>query len=160
MREDNFEITPNNQIFLQRVTPADVNAYIEIDKKVASKTYFPARGEKAVLDDMAKGPVYMIRKEGKIVGTVSYQRQEDGSVFLNGLAIDPAYWGQGLGREALVKVLEEIKDALKVWLVTHPDNEKAINLYQSLGFQITGRKENYYGDGEPRIILTLISQQS
>lgn len=61
---------------------------------------------------MTKGPIYKI-KHG-----------ED-------LAIDPKYRGQHLGQQALSKVLAELKDAHKIWLVVHPDNfgEK---LYQSL----------------------------
>ena len=53
-------------------------------------------------------------------------------------------------------VLEEFRDVKRIDLVTHPDNIKAIALYQSLGFAIESRKENYYGDGEPRIVMARI----
>jgi ribosomal protein S18 acetylase RimI-like enzyme len=34
---------------------------------------------------------------------------------------------------------------------------QAMGLYQSFGFRVIERKENYYGDGEPRNILELKS---
>jgi len=42
---------------------------------------------------------------------------------------------------------------LTIWLITHPLNTPAILLYLKNGFQITGWKDNYYGDSEPRIIF-------
>jgi len=74
-------------------------------------------------------------------------------VYLSGLAVDPAYQGLGVGRDALEQVLSEVKNAPKIELLTHPDNENAIKLYQSFGFEITDKKDNYFGDGEPRIVL-------
>lgn len=50
-------------------------------------------------------------------------------------------------------ILALAKSAPKIDLVTHPENTKAIRLYESLGFKIAERKENYYGDGEPRVVL-------
>lgn len=47
----------------------------------------------------------------------------------------------------------KIPNVSKVWLVTHPDNAAAIGLYESLGFKITERKENYFGNGTPRVIM-------
>jgi len=50
-------------------------------------------------------------------------------------------------------LLEKFKNTERIDLAAHPDNFRAIKLYQSLGFAIESRKENYYGDGEPRLIL-------
>ena len=41
----------------------------------------------------------------------------------------------------------------KIWLVAHLDNIIAIILCESLEFSVTERKENYFGDGESRVIL-------
>ena len=65
----------------------------------------------------------------------------------------PEFQGQGVAREVLTRLLKELKDVKRVDLVTHPDNQKALQLYQSLGFIVESRKENYFGDGEPRLIL-------
>jgi ribosomal-protein-alanine N-acetyltransferase len=60
-----------------------------------------------------------------------------------------------LARKAMIHVLNEIELVKRIDLVTHPDNTKAINLYESLGFKIESTIENYFGDGEPRIVMVL-----
>lgn len=53
-------------------------------------------------------------------------------------------------------LLEMLKDKKIIYLVTHPENEKAIALYKSLGFVQVGEPiENYFDDGEPRIKMIL-----
>ncbi|HTF20451.1 MAG TPA: N-acetyltransferase [Chryseolinea sp.] len=61
------------------------------------------------------------------------------------LAVHPEHQGQKIGRTILTIFLEEIAnnrtDIGKVELVTREGNERALNLYQSLGFRIEGRLE-------------------
>jgi N-acetylglutamate synthase-like GNAT family acetyltransferase len=38
-------------------------------------------------------------------------------------------------------------------IAVHPDNRPARALYASLGFAPTRCQENYFGDGEPRLIM-------
>ena len=150
-----MEAMPENKIALQRATPEDVAALIAIDEKVASPTYSPILDEKELLADMEKGPFYLMKKGNETVGSISYERRKDGTVYIAGLAMDPKYQRQGFARQALQQVLEEVKDAPSVDLVTHPGNEASVALYTSLGFEITERKENYYGDGKPRVVMIL-----
>lgn len=142
-------------INLRKATEADIETYIAIDKKLGSRTYSSITDPDDVREEMHKGPVYIIEKDGEPAGMISYEVRPDGTVYLSGLGVDPAYQSQGIGREALKYVLEEVAHAPKVELLTHPDNSAAIKLYESFGFKITGRKENYFGDGEPRVVLTL-----
>lgn len=141
-------------IRLERMTEKNIDTYIALEKRVESRTYAAVKDHQEALEEMAQGPVYFIKRGDDVVGVISYSTKEDGSVFLNGLAIQPEFQGKGIGRAAVELILEEVKDAKKVVLVTHPENERAIALYQSLGFTITDRIENYHGDGEPRIVLT------
>ena len=142
-------------VTLEKATPADIKRYIEIDKKVGGKTYAAIVTESEVLEEMAKGPVYMIKEGGVSVGSVSFHLKPGGCAYLGGLEVDPVFQGRGIGRAVVEKILQEVKGAPYVELLTHPDNTAAIGLYQSLGFKITGNKDNYFGDGEPRIMLTL-----
>ncbi len=141
-------------IELQRLAYEDLDQYLAFEKKVESRTYTAAQNAEEAKEEYEQDPMYFIRQGGEVVGTASYSMQEDGSAYINGLAIAPAFQGQGLGRAALELILQEIHAAPRVWLVTHPENEKAIALYESLGFVVTNRIENYHGDGEPRIVLT------
>ncbi len=68
----------------------------------------------------------------------------------------PEHQGQGIAKIAMEYILSEIGEAKRIDLVTHPENNKAVNLYASLGFAIESRKEDYFGDGEPRIVMVKI----
>jgi len=99
--------------------------------------------------------VYLIEKNGEVVGNVSYERKSPDRVYISGLVVGSRFQGQGIGQAAMVKILEELKGTKRIELATHPDNKAAIALYESLGFVIESRKENYFGDGEPRLIMSL-----
>ncbi len=44
-------------------------------------------------------------------------------------------------------------DAVSIELAVHPDNGAACSLYASLGFDPSNREENFFCDGEPRLIM-------
>ena len=150
-----MENSPEKDITLKLATIADIERYIEMEQKVVSKLYSALVIPEEVIKEMKKGPVYMIMERDTVVGSVSYYKKEDQSIYISGLVIDPDYQGRGIARKVMLQILSEIKGEPRVKLVTHPDNIRAVNLYESLGFKITDRKENYFGDGEPRIELTL-----
>lgn len=139
---------------LQRMVPADIDAYLALEKRVESRTYTAAQNRQEAEEEFALGPMYFIKQGDSIVGAVSYSKKEDGSIYINGLSIVPEYQGRGLGRAALEKVLGQVKDAPRVWLVVHPENAPAVRLYESLGFTFIERIEDFHGDGEPRVVLS------
>lgn len=61
------------------------------------------------------------------------------------VAVHPDHQGKKIGRTLLTIFLEEIgnnrPDIGKVELITREGNQRAINLYQSMGFRIEGRLE-------------------
>jgi ribosomal protein S18 acetylase RimI-like enzyme len=57
----------------------------------------------------------------------------------------------------MLELLKELKIFKRLDLVVHPDNIGAIKLYNSLGFETESLKENYFGDGEPRLIMIKIT---
>ncbi|MEN9214867.1 MAG: ribosomal protein S18-alanine N-acetyltransferase [Gloeomargarita sp. DG02_3_bins_56] len=61
------------------------------------------------------------------------------------LAVHPQYRGQGWGRRTLTYLLAEIPPHIRhATLEVRSQNQIALNLYQSLGFQILGRRPHYY----------------
>ena len=68
------------------------------------------------------------------------QAKTDGNT-LAVLAVKPSYQGEGIGREllkfAINRILENGNDCVKLWCVV--GNNKARRLYESLGFEETGR---------------------
>lgn len=140
------------KITLRGATIEDVEQYIVLENKVNSKTYHALVSKDDVIKEGLDN-IFLFKIGPKTVGHITYQAKEDGSIHLGGLAIDPEFQGKGYGRKAMRLVLEKSKTAPKIDLVTHPENAKAVNLYRSLGFEIVERKENYWGDGEPRVVM-------
>ena len=62
------------------------------------------------------------------------------------LGVVPAHRSQGIGRQLLEHLLGFCRrsEAESVFLEVRATNQTAIDLYESLGFQIIGRRTNYY----------------
>lgn len=147
----------NNQtISLKKATLEDIDKYLVIEKSVIGpRTYSGITDKDEAKEEFQNNQIYFIKKDGKIVGTIQYEIKSLDHAYLSGLAIDPRFQRQGIGRKAIKLILQELKDIKRISIITHPDNAVALKLYQSFGFIIESRKENYYGDGEPRLMLVL-----
>ncbi|MBW0019084.1 MAG: ribosomal protein S18-alanine N-acetyltransferase [Mycobacterium sp.] len=59
------------------------------------------------------------------------------------IGVDPAYQGKGIGRR-LLNALLDFADGGTVYLEVRTDNEVAIELYRSVGFERIGLRRRYY----------------
>jgi ribosomal-protein-alanine N-acetyltransferase len=59
------------------------------------------------------------------------------------IGVDPAYQGQGIGRRMLAELLN-FADRGVVFLEVRTDNEAALALYRSMGFEQVGLRRRYY----------------
>lgn len=146
------------KIVLKKATIKDIPELVAVEKKLTGlKTFSAMATEKEWQDEFKKDnfTIYLIMNDGKVVGNVSYEKNPDGSVYLSGFAIDPEFQGKGIGRQVMNQIMEELASAKKITLMTHPENTAAVKLYSSFGFVVRSRKENYFGDGEPRIEMVL-----
>ena len=100
-------------------------------------------------------PFTVIKKGATVVGSLSYEKKHEGHVYISGLVIAPQFQGQGIAKKALTQILKKLKSVKRMELVIDRENRRALLLYRSLGFAVESRKENYFGDGEPRLILAL-----
>jgi len=143
-------------ITLERTTVKDVDVFLDTERSVdGSPTYSAMTYRDDALTAIKKEVVYLIRENDQIVGSVMYKMEAPDHAHINGLAIYPKFQNRGIGTAAMKKVLEELKGISTIGLVTHPDNARAIKLYESLGFTLGERIENYFGDGKPRVVMTL-----
>ncbi len=147
-----------NSIELKQATIEDLPIIIELGKSVAYfKTYSAITEREEALGEFEKNIIYLIQLEGETAGVISYEIKDINHVYLSDFIIDPKFQGKGFGREALRQLLEKLSNIKRIDLVTHPDNLRAINLYQSFGFVVGERIENYFDDGEPRVFLSRIN---
>ena len=65
------------------------------------------------------------------------------------IAVDGAHQGHGLGRRLLTALIGRAREvgAAQVLLEVRVDNAPAIHLYQSVGFEMLGRRRAYYQPG-------------
>lgn len=143
-------------ITFHKATLADIDTYLALEKTAMSlKVYSGIVDAEEAKEEIETNEVYLIKKDGVVVGSTEYQIQGPGHAYMSGLVIDPAFAGQGIGRKAIEFKLAQLKDMQRIDLVTHPHNSKVICMYLSYGFIIEAWKDNYFRDGEPRLVLAL-----
>ena len=124
-------------ITYQKATLKDIPILLTLEKTaVGLKTYSTMLEEGEWVEAINNGPVYIIEKEGKSVGNMSYELKSKDNAYISGLLVIPEFQGQGIAKEAMKFMLNEIGKVKRIDLVTHPNNFKAIKLYKSLGFKI------------------------
>jgi ribosomal-protein-alanine N-acetyltransferase len=87
------------------------------------------------------------RVDDKLVGYAGISRLGRIPPFeyeIHTVGVDPAYQGQGIGRQMMVELLSEVGPKSTVFLEVRTDNEPAIALYISLGFRSVGVRKRYY----------------
>ena len=140
---------------LQSATEADIDTLLELEKSVSgSNVYSPNLEREDWQEEFESGRVFLIKSGDEIVGNISYEEKSPDHLYISGLVVRPEFQGKGLGRQALEQILDKYPETARIDLVTHPDNP-ALKLYESLGFTVESRKENYWGEGEPRLVLVL-----
>ena len=123
-----------------------------LEKSATTNMYAAREDEEEYKRYIQNSQVYAIMKGDEAIGTISYKIQENGEALINGLTVKPEHRGKGIGKLAMSKILDEIGDK-KCSLVVHPKNTPALLIYLSLGFLIKEWKNDYFGDGEPRLCL-------
>jgi ribosomal protein S18 acetylase RimI-like enzyme len=143
-------------ILLKKASEQDIPLLMELEKSVSgTNVYSPMLTEDDWKEEFCTNDIFLIENDGVIIGNCSYEKKSDSNVYLSGLMIVPAYQGKGFGRRALSQILSGLTWAKRIDLVTHPENKWALSLYKSFGFEVEDRKEDYFGDGEPRLIMAL-----
>src|SRR5579862_9209889 len=91
----------------------------------------------------------IVSSENKIIGFIIVQMQMGECHILN-LCVDPEHQHQGYGTQLLLTALTEAKQqgVVIAYLEVRRSNEKAINLYQKMGFSKVGERKNYYSAAE------------
>ncbi|PIU07799.1 MAG: hypothetical protein COZ85_00505 [Candidatus Moranbacteria bacterium CG_4_8_14_3_um_filter_34_16] len=139
---------------LIQATTKDIQTLLEIEKTtIGLKLYSGYFNEKEVEEYVKKSIVFLIKNNKDIVGSISYDVIGSDHADISDLVIKQEFQKQGFGRKAMELLFEKLRDHKKLSLCVHPDNH-ARKLYESFGFKVESRKENYFGDGEPRLIMT------
>jgi ribosomal-protein-alanine N-acetyltransferase len=97
----------------------------------------------AFVDALAAGHHYLSARDGNsLIGYAGLARI-GAEAEIHTLGVDPAHHRRGIGRALLRAVLDRARGAT-VFLEVRTDNESAINLYRSEGFEVIGTRRGYY----------------
>jgi ribosomal-protein-alanine N-acetyltransferase len=99
------------------------------------------------------------RQDGKkeLVGMVVVWMLVD-EAHIATIAVHPDYRGRGIGRQLLLRSLQETvqQGAVQATLEVRVGNLSAQNLYRQFGFRVVGRRPKYYQDNyEDALIMTM-----
>ena len=99
-------------------------------------------------------PLVAFDPEENVMGYICPRLLFDEGHILN-VAVNRAFRGSGVGRLLVERVLRDCREggADTVSLEVRPSNHAAISLYRQLGFVETGRRRNYYENGEDALLF-------
>ena len=142
------------QTMLRRAVATDVDLVVAFETEVMDeKLYGKPLDHAAATSEIETNAYYLHLSEGRVVATGAIRRREDGSAYLSNIAVHPNARRTGLARAMLGHLLALSDGATSVDLAVHPDNQAACALYVSLGFTPTHIHENFFVDGEPRMVM-------
>ena len=120
----------------------EVNPYL-LYEMMDEKSFEP------IFDNLLKDEVLYLYKEGaETMGMCKLIRQkhrDEHKLYVGGLAIHPDYFGKGFGRKMMVEIIDYCSKIgiLRIELSVAVHNEKAIQLYENVGFTKEGILKKY-----------------
>jgi len=101
------------------------------------------------------GKVFVLKDENGIVSIAEFMKNFDNGVFLYGLCTKKESRGKGYAKKILKKSEEYFKKNKieKIELTVAPENKEAIDLYESLDYEIRELQKNEYGKGIDRLLM-------
>jgi [ribosomal protein S18]-alanine N-acetyltransferase len=101
---------------------------------------------------------FVVEKNGQVAGVLQWRNLGEEVEILD-LAVDPAYRRQGHAAFLLRNFLKEASRSAvkKVFLEVRDSNAAALALYQKFGFQISGRRPNYYRNPRENALLLALA---
>lgn len=99
---------------------------------------------------------YILAQEGSVLGYVSVWFLYD-ELQINKIAVDTVQQRRGYGGRLMRELLSlaEGRGCESVTLEVREGNLEARALYDQFGFQVTGRRRDYYGPGEDALLMAL-----
>ncbi len=131
-------------------TEQDVEAIFALQQKVKSRMYSSETEMSAIRRAMHLGPVHVIEIDSQIIAMISWEVQ-NAVVYVADVVVDPAYQGHGIGNKLMAKFVASLPSGMPSYLLVHPENLRAKELYERYGFREVERLEDPYGEGEPRL---------
>lgn len=119
--------------------------------------------EKQILDEL-ENPLaaYFAALEGETVAGYIGSQTVLGEACVMNVAVRPGFRGRGVSKLLMQALVDHCKatDCTLLTLEVRESNEPALGLYRSFGFELQGKRRNYYTDPkEDALIMTLFFKE-
>ena len=106
--------------------------------------------------DISEDYFLVAEENGKILGyALGNLSIKDAQGWILSLGVHPEARGKEIGKALTKKLIAllENNNSKEICLTVHPDNASAIKIYNNLNFEVILDSNNYYLDGETRILM-------
>jgi len=143
MRWSEQAIEASDEVLIRVAKKSDANLEVKLDVLAFGMDEEDARSHLERIKERKDEHFLMIEADNRTVGKVRINRM-DGEAWVYGFAILPEFQGRGYGRKVLRNIVKSEHDAgNQIWLEVEAKNNRALGLYESVGFEkIQG--QDYY----------------
>jgi ribosomal-protein-alanine N-acetyltransferase len=139
----------------KKATIKDIPLLVEMDKQCFNRSFdnqFTENEFRQYVFDRS-GEAGFIYSGTDRVGYYAWVNTNSEESEIVALAILPEHQKRGFGSVTMTMLLDALKHAKRITVMTHPHNIGALKTYMNNGFVISGFREDYYGPGQPRVML-------
>lgn len=142
------------QVMLRRMTERDIGRVLEIEGLCFPRPWSRDSFESEMANACAR---YVVLLEDGVVAGFGGMWLIVGEAHVNNLAVHPDFRRKGYGKrlmQELIRTAYRNAEIVEMTLEVRVTNVPAISLYSSMGFEVEGRRKNYYEDnGEDAYIM-------
>ncbi len=142
---------PELRLMIRNAIPEDITSILKIESEGSARwkrDFFEAE----LNNDFSH---FLVALAGKAIVGFAVAWDVPGEIQLQNIGVDKNYRRKGCGRkliESLCRLLEK-KCPERILLELRISNLPALKFYQSLGFEKTGIRKNYYGEGNDALLM-------
>ncbi|WP_421102972.1 GNAT family N-acetyltransferase [Sporosarcina psychrophila] len=143
MRWSEQPIEASDEVLIRVAKKSDANLEVKLDVLAFGMDEEDARSHLERIKERQDEQFLMIEADNRTIGKVRINRM-DGEAWIYGFAILPEFQGRGYGRKVLRNIVKSEHDAgNQIWLEVEAKNNRALGLYESVGF-VKMQGQDYY----------------
>lgn len=153
----------SHAVYIRSVVLTDLEAVRRLDLATFGQESYPKTFLRQAFDLWPALFLVAVSRTGAIAGYGMGALAENCSTaWILALSVDWQMRHRGIGTNLTLKLLDSMSKhgATEVRLTTSPRNAHALSVFRGIGFQIVGHEEEYFGEDEPRYILSLNDLES
>jgi [ribosomal protein S18]-alanine N-acetyltransferase len=146
-------------MFYRLYKPEDFDELYSIEETCFVPPFRFSRSYMRQVVTSADSATWIAEEDGAIAGFAVVEWSSASSsraAYIQTIEVLPAHRRSGVARELLCGLVESATriGADTIWLHVDADNAAAIRLYESHGFELKGREENYYPRGRAALVYS------